>query len=219
MPSKTYYLDAARTTPITVRWSWLWRNFTVEQHGQLIGQLATAQELKQGATFALADGRPLAVRLHDKVGGQVLELLLDGQPLPGSATHPAQQFSAGLGVLLFLAGLNALIGLVAELGQVQLLLQLGLGYGSVVTGLVYLGLWGWAKTRLAPAAFYVAIGLLVLDFVLILVAGVQGASGSSSGITSGMFLRFFLGLMLYRGGQGARQLRTERAQAGPELVG
>ncbi|GAB2941110.1 hypothetical protein GCM10027048_01950 [Hymenobacter coalescens] len=215
MPTKTYYLDSSQTGLVTVRWGWFWRNFTVSQGEQVVGQLRTANELKQGAAFTLADGRQLTARLREKVGSQQLELLLEGQPLPGSATHPGELLRQGLGVLLFLAVLNVALGLLAEIGQVEVLLQLGLGYASAATGLVYLGLWWWAKTRLAPAAFYAAIGLLVLDFVAVLLAGPGG-----SGATSGMFMRFFLGLMLYRGSQGARQLRAERAlPAEPDASG
>jgi hypothetical protein len=207
MPTKTYALDAGQTELITVRWSWPWRKFTVLQHEQVLGQLRTQAELEQGAAFALADGRTLSARLQRKIGGPQLELLLDGQPLPSSATHPRQLLGQGLGVLGFLAVVNVVLGLLAELGQVEVLLRLGLGYGSAAVGGVYGLLWVWAKRRLVPAAFYVAIGLLALDLVAILAL----SPGNSPGSTSGLFMRFFFALLLYRGSQGARQLRAERA--------
>ena len=67
MPTKTYYLDAARTDGVTANWSLFFRNFRLDYQGRELGRLTPA-ELKAGREFALPDGRRLLVRLQQKFG-------------------------------------------------------------------------------------------------------------------------------------------------------
>lgn len=134
-----------------------------------------------------------------------LEILLDGQPLPGTDTHPQQQFRQARYVLWLLAAINSVLGLVAELGQVELLQKFGLGLGTILVGLVFLGLDWWARTWLSSWAFYAAIGLVVVDMV----ASITLAAASSS---SGFVMRIFLILVLVRGATAAKELRAQREQ-------
>lgn len=209
MPSKIYYLDDAQTQPLKVSWGWSWRNLVVAYQGQEIGQFATTKQLKQGATFILPDGRQLAVQLRTRMAQQQLELLLDGQPLPGSSTYPQEQFQQARYVLWFLAAINIVLGLIAELGQIEVLQEFGMGIGTILVGLAFLGFDWWARTRFSPWAFYVAIGLIVVDMV----ATVALAAGGSSGSTGGLVMRVFLVLALMRGATAAKELRAQREQA------
>ena len=204
MPSKIYYLSAERTQALKISWGFLWRNFTVGYNGQEIGRLTSSKDLKEGVPFALPDGRTLSARLQTTMGQQQLELLLDGQPLAGSATDPRQQFKQGRYMLWLLASLNICLGLVAEFGQVDWLLELGMGFGTVGVGALFVGLEWWARTKTSPLAFYLAIGLLVLDVVATLATGAGPAGG-------GWFLRFIICMVLYRGAMGAKGLLAAQA--------
>lgn len=206
MPSKYFVLDAAETQVVNLSWELFWNNFTVTENGHVLGQIANQKALRQGETFALADGRSLSVRLRRVLMSEELEVLVDGQPLAGSSTHPQERFKQGLYTLLFLVSINVVLGLVAELGQVELLQTLGLGYGTALIGLFYLGLYGWAKLQLSSLAFYLAMGLLILDFVLAI--GFSLNEGTSSSFTGGLFMRVILCTLLYKGAEGARQLRA-----------
>ena len=199
MPTKTYYLDAARTDEVTASWSLFFRNFRLEYQGRELGRLTPA-ELKAGHEFELPDGRQLQVRLQQKFGAQGLDFQVGGRPLGGTVNDPLTQVNAGFAALLLVAGINVGLSLVALFGQVNALSQLGLGWETLGEGLVYAALAVLGKYRLAPWAFYVGLGLLVLDGVLLL---------SSSQATAGMVVRILLGIAVYRGAAGARQLRAD----------
>jgi hypothetical protein len=206
MPTNTFYLDAARTEAVTASWGMFFRNFRLDYQGQELGRLTPA-ELKAGHEFALPDGRRLLVRLQQKFGAQGLDFQVDGQPLSGSVNDPLTQIKTAFAVIMFIAGLNVAVSAVALLGQVEFLLMLGLGWGTLVEGLVYAGL-GWlGKFRRAAWAFYVALGLLVLDGVMLL--------GSGLG-TGGLVVRIFFGIAIYRGAAAARQLQKTPALADNE---
>ncbi|HEX8349266.1 MAG TPA: hypothetical protein VF598_04845 [Hymenobacter sp.] len=207
MPTKRFYLDASETHVIELKWGLFWKNLTVSENGQMVGQVAGRSDLQHGRTFPLADGRTLRVALRRVLTAEELEVLLDGQPLAGSATHPQQRLKQALYALLFLVGVNLVLGLVAELGHITFLQTIGLGYGTVVVGLVYLGLYWWAKTRLSSLALYIAMGLVILDFVL--AVGLSASGGASVSPGSGVIMRLVICVLLYKGAEGARQLRAE----------
>lgn len=211
MPTKTYYLDDARSQNLTVKWGMFYRNLEVFYQGQSLGQVPSTDALRQGYTFQLPTGQALVAHLRRNQGLEEIELRLDGQPVPGSATHPAERLRQAWYTLLVVGGLNVLIGLVAEFGQVALLQRLGLGWGSVVEGLLYVGLGWWGYSRVAPVAFGAALALLLLDGIMMLVASANASSGTPG--LGGIFLRFVLVVLVYRGLLAARQLRAEAASA------
>ena len=201
MPTKTYYLDAARTDGVTATWSLFFRNFRLDYQGQELGRLTPA-ELKAGRAFALPDGRRLLVQLQQKFGAQGLDFQLDGRPLGGTVNDPLTQLNAGFAATMLIAGLNAALSVVALLGQVELLVALGFGWATLAEGAVYAGL-GWlGKYRQLAWPFWVALGLLVLDGALLL--------GSGQG-TGGLVVRLLLGMAIYRAAVAARQLRATPA--------
>ncbi|SDX66826.1 hypothetical protein [Hymenobacter psychrophilus] len=208
MPAKIYYLDAARTQALKVSWKMLWRDFTVAYQGQEIGQLSSSKALKEGVMFMLPDGRNLSAQLRSSMGQQQLELLLDGQPLPGSATDPQQQFKYGRYMLWLVAALNIGLGLLVEFGQIDSLQELGMGYGTVGFGVLFIGLEWWARTKKSSLAFYLAIGLLVLD---VLATTMMAAPREGSTGTSGWFLRFIICMVLYRAAVAAKALAVAPA--------
>jgi hypothetical protein len=209
MPSKTYYLDDARTEQLTVKWGFFFRNTEVFYNGQSLGVVPSTAALKAGYSYILPTGQNLVVQLQRSQGMQELALRLDGQAVPGSATHPRERLKQALYTLLFVGGLNFLLGLVAEVQQSETLLLMGLGWGSLVEGLLYAGLGWWGYARLAPVAFGIAFALLVLDGGYAIWASLQ-TSGSA---TSGLIVRFFFCVLVYRGIQAARQLRAEKQAA------
>jgi hypothetical protein len=198
MPTKTYYFDAAKTDGVTASWGMFFRNFRLEYRGQELGHLSSA-ELKAGHEFALPDGRRLLVRLQQKFGAQGLDLQVEGRHLAGTVNDPLTQINTAFAATMFIAGLNVALSTVALLAAVDGLLALGIGWGTLVEGLVYAAL-GWlGKYRQAAWAFYVALGLVALDGVMLL--------GSGLG-TGGLVVRVFLGIAIYRGAAAARQLRA-----------
>jgi len=198
MPTKTYYLDATRTDAVTASWSLFFRNFRLDYQGQEVSRLTPA-ELKAGREIVLPDGRRLLVRLQQQFGAQGLDFQLDGRPLGGTINDPLTQVNAGFAALLLVAGLNVALSLIALFSQAGVLVQLGLGWETLAEGLVYAALAVLGKYRLAAWAFYAGLGLLVLNGLLLL---------GSSQATSGLLVRILLGIAIYRGAVGVRQLRA-----------
>lgn len=213
MPSKTYYLDAAKTEALTAKWGMFFKNVEIIYNGQSLGIVPSKQALAQGYEFSLPDGRSLVAQLTRNLYQQELELRLSGQPVPGSATDPHERLKQAWYTLLFIGGLNLVLGLVAVFQQVEVLQSLGIGWGSVVEGLLYAGLGWWGYKQLAPAAFAIAAVLFVLDGVLMIGASVS--AGGNPGI-GGLFMRFFLTVLVFRGFQAARHLRAQRQLAASE---
>lgn len=207
MPSKIFYLDESRQESIVLKWGMFWKNFTIHKDGQLLATLNGTSELERGDTLLLPDGRSLRVQLTRKfVFNQGLDVLLDGRTLPGSHTHPQQQLRQGLYALLFLVAVNVGVGVLAFVPGLEMLEQLGLGVGSIITGLVYAGLAWWAWARTSGLAMHCALGLFLLDFVV----GIVLSAGSGASPLAGMFVRFFIGVLLYSGAQGATALRGQQ---------
>ncbi len=204
MPTKTYYLDKAKTQELTVKWGMFFRNVEIFYQKDSLGVVPSKYELEQGFHYQLPDGRTLIVQLlHGYT--QELELRLEGGIVPGSATHPQERIKQAWYMLLFVGGLNVLLGAWAATQSIVILQQLGLGWGSLVEGLLYIGLGWWGYSRVSPLAFGIAIGLLALDWILLIVNNV----GTGNMGFGGMFLRFFFCLVAYRAMQGARQLQNE----------
>jgi hypothetical protein len=203
MPTKTFYLSDARTEAVTASWSMFFRNFRLDYQGRELGRLTPA-ELKAGHEFALPDGRRLLVRLQQKFGAQGLDFQVDGRPLGGTVNDPLTQIKTAFAATMLIAGLNVGLSAVALLGQVEFLVTVGFGWGTLIEGLLYAGLGWMGRYRQAAWAFYVALGLLVLDGVMLL--------GSGLG-TGGLVVRLFLGIAIYRGAAAIRQLRTASAPA------
>ena len=102
--------------------------------------------------------------------------------------------------------------------QVAVLQALGFGWLSASTGLLYLGLLylglGWfGYAKVSALAFAIAGVLFVLDGLLTL--GISLSASGNPGV-GGIFLRFFLTVLLYRGFQAAKQLRAQSQVASTE---
>lgn len=132
---------------------------------------------------------------------------MEGRPVPGTVNDPYTQVLTGYAAILFIAGLNLGLSLLALFAHVEVLERLGLGWAAIVEALLYAGLAWLGKYRLSAAAFYVALALLVLDGVFTL------GSGQA---TAGLVVRVFVGIAIYRAAGAARQLRRGAA-AGPAL--
>lgn len=91
-------------------------------------------------------------------------------------------------MVYFVAGLNIVLGLAAALFNVEFLQQIGIGFGSILFGLVFLAL-GFFVQRRSAAALILAIVVFALDGVLgLYLAASQGYNPGSGGIVARVFL-------------------------------
>jgi hypothetical protein len=163
MPKKSYALQKGGPKEIEISWGFAWKNFTVKHNGEIIGTVANQRELKEGRQFMLKDGSSLSVKLKVGFGKAGLEVLRNGQPLPGSDMDPVQKIKIAFGLLLFIAGMNILVGLVLSTVDLNYL-GLGFGIGYIIFGIVF-GILAFLIKARSLAALWIAIVLLILDAV------------------------------------------------------
>ena len=110
--------------------------------------------------------------------------------------------------LYIIGGLTLLLGLVAELGKVDVLLQLfGSGWAVAVEGLILIVL-GYFTMRGSLVALGIAVGLYAVDAILsLLTAGIRG-----------IWIRALVLFFLIQGFMALRELKRRRtAEASPGL--
>ena len=206
MPTKTFYLDKASTEPIVVSYGYNWKNLTIKKDGELIGEIENVKILQKGRSFHLPDGRVMSVKLIKKLGIiQELEILLDDTPIPGSGTEPNQQIKQVYHLLLFVAAFNIILGLAAELADVELLKSVGLGYGTVVIGIINAVLAYFIKYKHSLIALYIAIGLMVTDIILTLIFTAE----SGGNPTSGLMIKAIFTYILFNGVPALKKVRNQ----------
>ena len=212
MPTKTFYLNEDRTDILTTKWGFFYRNFEAFYNGQPLGPAASSDELRQGCSYTLPDGRVFTAQLLRNQGLQEVQLLLDAQPVPGSNTHPQERIKQAWYVLLFIGSLSTVLGIAAECLTSDFLIKLGLGWPSAVVGLLFLGFGLWGYRHRSPLAFYLALGLLVLDKLLTIGVALSEGGKGFGGFGS-IFLWFFFCVAIFRGAKAASELREQEKQA------
>ncbi|MEM7351981.1 MAG: hypothetical protein AAF657_14370 [Acidobacteriota bacterium] len=170
MPKKSFAFGPKEPARLEITWTAGWKNLTAEVDGQRVLSFVNVTGLKAGAIARLEDGRELTIRLRSQLFGSQLEVLLDGAPLtdtdPDTETEPEARVSSAAQVLYVIAGFSIGFGLLAELGQIKALLEQGMGWFSVATGVVYAGLGASAK-RQSKVALTTALILFTLDTLLL----------------------------------------------------
>lgn len=210
MPTKTYHLDDTRTDAITTSWGFFYRNFTVQYAGTVLSPINPEVTIAQGRQYRLPNGRIFSAQHKKNTYPQELELLVDGQPIPGSGTHPHERIKQAWYILLVIGVLNIGLGLFTEFGQLEALRELGLGWGAVVEGAAFVTL-GWlGYSRRSVPALTIAFVLLILDVIVSIGSAVTSSHSPAIG---GLFMRVFFCLVVFRGMKAARQLREESTAA------
>lgn len=163
MPARKFVLEPGGPPRIELQWRGIWKEMSVFFDDEHIGVIENQKALKEGAEFSLPDGTKLSVKLRTGFAGAELQVLRDGQPLPGSGSDPVQRLAAAWGVIFFIAGLSAAVGLVAFVFQVEFLLNLGVGLASVAFGGIFLVLGLFVKLKRSPVALGLALALFAID--------------------------------------------------------
>jgi hypothetical protein len=207
MPRVTYPLEPGGAERLQISWEGSFRDGAVILDGELLGGFAGAKELKSGKSFTLKDGSRLSVKLGKNfIGLPELQPALNGERI---RTDARKRLGAAWGVIAFVGALNVLVGMVGEAFSVGFLAQMGVGWASILSGLVYLGL-GILVMRRSRAALVGAIALFALDGVATLASAAK-ATGAPP--VSGLIMRVFLLVPMVGGFQALTDL--ERAARRP----
>jgi hypothetical protein len=166
VPTARFALERGGPKRLEIRWGRGWGSQTaIILDGKEIGTLPGRKELKEGRLFRLDDGSTLSVQFGPNLITQEFRVLLDGFPLPGSASDPAHRLRVASGVLFFIGGVTIALSLIAELFRIRGLMQHGMGIGSMIEGGVFLLLATLVRRR-SVAALGIAVVLMVLDLVV-----------------------------------------------------
>jgi len=210
MPAQTFTLDPDNPKRLDIVYKTFWRGTTVWLDGQEIGTVPDKQDLLRGQEFRLPDGSTLKVRLVQSLMGSELHILRNGQPIPGSASHPETLLKTAYWVFFLIAAINILFGVVARVLHVNMLGEMGIGDFSLATGVIFVIL-GYLVRRHSAPALYVGIALYAADTALGL------ALTAASGGTPNLFNIVFRGLMfipLVQGVGGMRALKASERTRG-----
>ncbi len=165
MPKLHYALESGGPKRLELAWEGLYRNFTVKLDSAVIGPVVDAAALAAGHSLTLPDGSSLVLQTQGSRLVNELRVRRDGQPLPGSATDPAQRVRLASQLILLIAGLDLGLGLLAEVLSLEALRQIGFGWGSFILGLLYLGLGLLTLRQRSIAALVMALFLFSLETV------------------------------------------------------
>jgi hypothetical protein len=188
MPKQTFALEAGGEKRLEVSWGGMFKNTTVSLDGNSIGVIPDQKALFAGQEFRLTDGSTIKVQLVRGFLSTELRVLRNGQPLPGSASDPQTRLKNAYNMVYFVAGLNLVLGIISSLFNIQLLQQFGIGFGSIIFGLVFLAL-GFLVQRKSIVALIVAIIIFAVDGIAgFFLASVQGYSPSVGGIFARIIL-------------------------------
>ncbi|MGH9856320.1 MAG: hypothetical protein ACRD4B_00615, partial [Acidobacteriota bacterium] len=115
---------------------------------------------------------------------------------------PEKSLSTAASAILLVGGISLLAGLIAELFEVRFLQNLGLGWTSILFGVLFLVLAYYTK-RKSMVALSFAIGLYTLDALVFLVQMMSMNAASGSG---GMIFRLAMIWLMVRGIGAIREL-------------
>lgn len=199
----SYALTKGQPPRLRIKWSMGWKNTIVNLDGVELGRINSKKELMQGREFSLGNNNVLKVQLVSKFTAVELQVTLNGVAVPGSMSDPQRRLANAYGMLFFLAGLNIVLGLLAELLKVDLLLNLGVGIYSILFGAILglMGLLAWKKQ--SRIALGIAIAVLIID----------GLLGLVSGSTAGFVMRVFLMIPIFGGFGAIKELKTQNKPA------
>ena len=207
MAKQSYALEVGGPKRLEISWKGAWKNTTIQLDGNVIGVVDGQKKLSAGQEYLLPDGTGLKVQLVKKFLGVELQVLREGEPLPGSASDPETRIKTAYGIIFFVAGLNLVLGILAVALQVEFLQTLGLGFYSIIFGMAFL-VAGFFVKRRSLAALVVAIVILALDGIV----GIIGTIAMDlSPSVSGLVMRVFLLIPMIQGISGIRAVKKRVA--------
>jgi hypothetical protein len=201
MGKMNYALEKGQKPRLEISWKGLgWKNVTIKLDGMEIGKIPSKHELMDGWEFLLDKNTTLKVQLAKRFNSWELQVLVNGQPVPGSASDPNRRLAIAYGMVFFVTGVNIIAGIIAELLKIDFLLNNGLGIYSVIFGVIMgiMGVLVW--TRHSSLALGIAVGLLIIDGIMGLIAG----------SFTGLVLRIFILIPMFGGFSAIRELKERK---------
>lgn len=163
MPKQTYALEVGGENRLEISWKGIWKDTTILFDGNCVGVIPNPKALSQGQEFVLLDGSTLKVQLGKNFSG--LQVLRNGQAVHSSVSDLQKRVKNAYVTVFIIAGLNLISGLLTLGFKIEVLKQVGIGFGSIVFGVVFLVLGVFVKRR-SNVALIFSIIIFALDGIL-----------------------------------------------------
>ena len=164
MPKRAFALEEAGGKRLEVSWKGIYqyKDITVLLDGTQIGLIPDQKSLLAGQEFSLVDGSTIKIQLVPKFTETELQVLRNGQPIPGSASDPQTRLKNAYQSVYIVATLNIVFGLIAVLFNPEFLHWVAIGSSSILFGLAFLPL-GFFIQRKSILALVLAIIIMIAD--------------------------------------------------------
>lgn len=207
MPGQKLALNPGGPPRLELEWGGYMREFKIILDGELIGEIDGGQrELKQGREFTLPDGTTLSIRLRQSLFLDELELLRDGQPLPGSAVDPYNKFSFTISLVFFWGLIDMFAGVLQWFDNGTLLLSLGFSSYSIVFGLAMMGC-SYLIYRGYRLALIAAILIYFVDWFVAITIGLDAGVQPNS---FGILVRILVAVLFFQGWRAMGNLKRRQ---------
>jgi hypothetical protein len=206
MPKHTFALEKGLLRRIRVTWKGTWKDVTVRFDDKILGVIPNQKALETGKEFPLPDGTSIKVQLARQYGSTELQVLRNGQLLPGSVPDPSSRVKTAYNLFYLIAVINIPLGILSVLG-IEFIKKLGFGPFSLIFGLVFLLLAIFTQ-RLANTALVLGIAFYALDG---LVALFLGLIAGNLIILYGMVFRVIVMIAMFQALPAMRELIRRQA--------
>ena len=178
MPTRRYPLERGKPKRVKISWSPSSSPYlTIRLDREMVGTILTKRDAEKGQVFSLMDGSELHVQfVNDNV-----QVLKDGQPLPGSPSDPFHRLKITCRLIFFLGVFNIIWGLftLLDMSEIVLLPKVWWGFfmllGMSEIVLLLIGL-GFVVTvffvrRCSHRGLVFAITLFIVDILILTISG------------------------------------------------
>jgi len=207
LKTRKYALRKGEPPRLEVSFHKEYDNLTIRIDGEVIESELMRMDLISGKTIQLEDGSMLKVQLITNYRHPELSLLLDGKPLPGSASDPEHILSVAQAYVTAIGILYVILGFIADIWEVEILFRLGLGFFSILLGGCLLILSQLVK-QWSVFTLSLVIALIIADGILY---PFLAQKAGFEPLFSGVYARILLILILLRGILAILNLKGERA--------
>jgi len=189
---------------LEIFWKGWYKNVAVSLDGNSLGVIPNQMALDAGQEFRLIDGSTIKVPLVRKLLSSELQILRNGQPLPVSSSDPQIRWKSAYEVVYWVAGLNLVLGFVSLLFNVESLQQRGIGFVSIIMGLLFF-VFGFFVQRKSSAALILAVVIFAIDGI----ASLYFALSQDDKVSSGLLVKIFFLISMIQGIGAIKVLKSK----------
>ncbi len=131
----------------------------------------------------------------------------DGNEVKLSPREEAEgKLKNAVGAIYAVAIISAIMGAIAIIFQIEFLLELGVGIGGLIAGVIYGGLGFWVQKKRSIIGLGLAFGLYVADGVAFIIGNIEAGGRPTAGIA----IRVAIAYVMFQGFGAIRQLKSAK---------